>query len=383
MPTGKIGVYTRFFGFANFRLPLSTFLVDVLRYYRIYISQLSVIVAAKNKGWMSFSKHLGHDAVCYTKPLDSLKGWNDHFFWVDAFACPASFSWHMGKSVSKDPFPQSNKFNAEHYASLVAYLAPFHKYREPFLCLVGISRYYTLDENTYPKDGFADFYPHYRPYEGCVVPLLPAAPSRGESELKDRVDRLFDEEGNDDQAEQGDSASGGQGVGIQPVSGAVETNIKGVVLRRQEKRKSMIVDSDEPSHPAKKLRKDHGIPVGTFVAGKSIPAIQRLLAGARGVHRVGLVGFGSNSAPQRLIISSNSSHHSSTHIVETEVDSLIRSSALSMTTATTVNVTVGAATVVKEAIAKPSLFATGSSSVGGTESILVGFSDLTGNDFLV
>ncbi|GJT70003.1 hypothetical protein Tco_1029289 [Tanacetum coccineum] len=31
MPTGKIGVYTRFFEFANFRLPLSTFLVDVLR----------------------------------------------------------------------------------------------------------------------------------------------------------------------------------------------------------------------------------------------------------------------------------------------------------------------------------------------------------------
>ncbi|GJS77512.1 hypothetical protein Tco_0727393 [Tanacetum coccineum] len=30
-PAGKIGVYTRFFEYANFRLPLSTFLVDVLR----------------------------------------------------------------------------------------------------------------------------------------------------------------------------------------------------------------------------------------------------------------------------------------------------------------------------------------------------------------
>ncbi|GKF40714.1 hypothetical protein Tco_0124056, partial [Tanacetum coccineum] len=38
-----------------------------------------------------------------------------------------------------------------HYASLVAYLAPFHKYPKPFLCLVGISRYYMLDENTYPE----------------------------------------------------------------------------------------------------------------------------------------------------------------------------------------------------------------------------------------
>ncbi|GKC17996.1 hypothetical protein Tco_1014778, partial [Tanacetum coccineum] len=100
---------------------------------------------------MSFSKRPGHDAVCYTKPLDSLKGWNDHFFLVDTFACPASFSWHMGKSMSKDPFPKSTEFNAEHYASLVEYPTPFHKYLEPFLCLVGMIRYYTLDENTYPE----------------------------------------------------------------------------------------------------------------------------------------------------------------------------------------------------------------------------------------
>ncbi|GJR73241.1 hypothetical protein Tco_0085606 [Tanacetum coccineum] len=45
---GKIGLYTRFFDFANFRLPLSTFLADILRYFRINISQLSVIGAAKN-----------------------------------------------------------------------------------------------------------------------------------------------------------------------------------------------------------------------------------------------------------------------------------------------------------------------------------------------
>ncbi|GJW04240.1 hypothetical protein Tco_1563096, partial [Tanacetum coccineum] len=203
------------------------------------------------------------------------------------------------------------------------------------------------------------------------------------------------------------------GVGIQPVSRAVETYIGGVVPRRQEKRKSMIIDSDEPSHLAKKLRKDHRIPVGIFVAGKSMPAIQRLLARAvqndavRGEpdpslpfvtsfvstmperederHTDALVGANLQTitAPQRIVISSDSSYHSGTHIAETEVDSLIRSSAPAMTTVTTVTVTAGAATVVKEAVVKPSLFATGSSSVGGTESILVGFSDLTGNDFLV
>ncbi|GKC37487.1 hypothetical protein Tco_1049871 [Tanacetum coccineum] len=46
-PEGKIGIYTRFFDFANYRLPLSSFFVTVLRYFRINFSQLSVIEAAK------------------------------------------------------------------------------------------------------------------------------------------------------------------------------------------------------------------------------------------------------------------------------------------------------------------------------------------------
>nr|GEY18085.1 transposase (putative), gypsy type [Tanacetum cinerariifolium] len=46
-PIGKIGVYTRFFDFANYRIPLSHFLVDILEYFQINLSQLSVIMAAK------------------------------------------------------------------------------------------------------------------------------------------------------------------------------------------------------------------------------------------------------------------------------------------------------------------------------------------------
>nr|GFA92835.1 transposase (putative), gypsy type [Tanacetum cinerariifolium] len=42
-----VGVYTKFFEFANFRLSLSQFLFDILGYYQIYLSQLSVIGAAK------------------------------------------------------------------------------------------------------------------------------------------------------------------------------------------------------------------------------------------------------------------------------------------------------------------------------------------------
>ena len=46
-PEVKIGVYTRFFEFANQRVPISLFLCDVLNYYRLHISQLHYIGAAK------------------------------------------------------------------------------------------------------------------------------------------------------------------------------------------------------------------------------------------------------------------------------------------------------------------------------------------------
>ncbi|GJX51348.1 hypothetical protein Tco_0278193 [Tanacetum coccineum] len=47
-PEGKIGMYSRFIEFANYRIPLSKILLCVLEYYQINLSQLSVIGAAKD-----------------------------------------------------------------------------------------------------------------------------------------------------------------------------------------------------------------------------------------------------------------------------------------------------------------------------------------------
>ena len=46
-PEGKVGVYTRFFEFANQRVLISLFLSDVLNFYHLHISQLHYIGAAK------------------------------------------------------------------------------------------------------------------------------------------------------------------------------------------------------------------------------------------------------------------------------------------------------------------------------------------------
>nr|GEV44047.1 hypothetical protein [Tanacetum cinerariifolium] len=164
---GKVGVYTKFFEFANFCLPLSQFLFDILGYYQIHLSQLSVIGAAKvshfeincrvlyiiptlslfrvfympsfNLGWMSFSKRLGRNTPqCYTKPLDSLKNWNNRFFWVDERVFPTVVDWRT--SAPKEGMLAENTYFAEAVRILDTHRTPIQKQPEMLLCLVGISR---------------------------------------------------------------------------------------------------------------------------------------------------------------------------------------------------------------------------------------------------
>ncbi|GJX49875.1 hypothetical protein Tco_0276720, partial [Tanacetum coccineum] len=323
---------------------------------------------------MTFSKRQVNDAVCYTKPLDSLKSWNDHFFWVDSFACPASFLWNTSKSVSKDPFPRSYEFNTDDYATLVAYPALFHKYPEPFLCLVEISQMDLLSfiQTTDPtkvrvgERQYAEDEPRLLDtIVGRVVPLLPIAPARAESELDASVDKLFDE-------------------GVSEAAETVVEDAAPVQPRRQRKRKTIVYDVGEPLHPLKKLREDHGTLSGASIGGKSISVVQRLLVRAMQNAEVR-----SEAIPTLPFVTSSvsamleySSHHSGANIAEAEVDSFARPSIPLMTVATIVTSKVDLATTVKEKFVKSYVFG-GDSSGGGSDHTACGFSDLTSSDFIV
>ncbi|GJR93894.1 hypothetical protein Tco_0266068 [Tanacetum coccineum] len=416
-PAEKIRLYTRFFDFANFRLPLSTFLVDVLRHFRINISPLSVIGAAKVSHF---------EILCRVYGIVPTVG----LFWYE-FACPARFQWHTAKNVTKDPAPVADDFNAQDYATLVAHPSPFRKFPEEFLCLVGLSRYYTLDEGTYPRfldrDGEGGCFLLYvscifdlyviglltvclfvakidlfafiqtadpikvkvverqrnedeplllQTIVGRTVSLLSVAPDRAENELEASVDKLFDEGVSGNQTDQGDSMGG----------------------------------AGEAYHPSKTLRKDHGAPSGVSLGGKPVSVVQRLLVGAQnpevGVaalptlalvtssvsvtpehegegHTDSVTNLRTIGAPQRFVISSDSSHHSGSNIAEAKVDSFTRTSITLMTVATTVTSIVDPATTVKEKFVESSIFGGGSSSGGGADHTVSSFSDLTGSGFIV
>ncbi|GJV20767.1 hypothetical protein Tco_1369787 [Tanacetum coccineum] len=286
---GKIGLYTRFFDYANFRLRLSTFLVDVLRHFHM-------------------------DIFAFIHAPDPTKV----------------------KVVERE-----------------------RNEDEPLLLETTISR---------------------------TVPLLPVVPDRAKSELEASVDRLFDEGGSGNQTEQGDSVGGGKGADIQPVSEAIDTVVEDVAPlqpRRQRKRKTMVVNAGESSPPPKRLREDHGTPSGASVGGKSMSAVQRLLAGA--VLNAKVRGEAIPTLP--FVTSSVSATPKLEGIDHTdsvaEVDSLVRSSVPVMTAVTTVTATVDPALVVKEKPVKPSLFSADSSSAGGADPNTDVFSDLTSSDFLV
>nr|GEX99066.1 hypothetical protein [Tanacetum cinerariifolium] len=253
---------------------------------------------------------------------------------------------------------------------------------------------------------------------GRVVPLLPVAPDCSSGELEASVDKLFDEGGSGEQAEQGHSASGEQGVGIQLVSGGEEIVYEDAAPlqpRRQKKQKTVVVDAGEPSHHVKRLRDDHRIPGGTFIdsshcSGANIaeaefdsfvrPSILVITAATTITPTAGpatvvkekivkpSLSFvdsalaDTDPATDGFTDLSDSSHCSGANIAEAEFDSFVRPSVLVITAATTITPTAGPATVVKEKIVKPSLSFV-DSALADTDPATDGFTDLSGSDFLI
>ncbi|GKA40592.1 hypothetical protein Tco_0733185, partial [Tanacetum coccineum] len=168
-PEGKVGVYTRFFEFANQRVPLSLFMCNVLNYYRLHISQLHCIGAAKitnfevncrllainptvhlfrafyhtswSNGWVSFSKRAGR-LQCYTKKLDALRHWREMFFWVDDALVPWDFAFYTQGSLPRDERPPPGSYSMEDAELINENRIPINAYSEAFLCHMGISRSY-------------------------------------------------------------------------------------------------------------------------------------------------------------------------------------------------------------------------------------------------
>nr|GEU32499.1 hypothetical protein [Tanacetum cinerariifolium] len=191
---------------------------------------------------------------------------------------------------------------------------------------------------------------------GRVVLLLPVAPDNADSELEASVEKLFDDSADTDQGNF--VAGGGQEAEAEIVAGVrfVEReNVAAEKLKCPRKKRQAATDSDNSSHPLKKLRSDHGTLSRATSVGTSPTALKKLLANnllnvESGVEAVATLpfvtsfvfatpehegGVPANSitelnlrtigASERFVISLNSFHHSCTNVLGAEGDFIIRS----------------------------------------------------------
>nr|GEW08255.1 hypothetical protein [Tanacetum cinerariifolium] len=248
--------------------------------------------------------------------------------------------------MSNDAIPKSSEFNEKHYATLVVYPAPFHK--------LGLVRGNVMRMSPSWRLPYDVLFCSYRLL--LIVPLVNW--------------RLV-------------------WTNFLRRKGAVVEDVAPAELQRKKKRKTKVVDADEPSHPAKKLRGDYGVLGEPTVSGKSQSVVQRLLAEAvqhaevRGgvMPTFPFVSSSVSTTPERegrdhteLLAGAN---------LQAEVDSTVRTFVPIITSATTATPTADPAATANERLVGSLVFGGDSSFAGGSHPISGGFSDRTGTDFLV
>ncbi|GJR73235.1 hypothetical protein Tco_0085600 [Tanacetum coccineum] len=298
---GKIGVYTRFFDFANFQIPLSRFLVDVLEYFSINLSQLSVIAAAK----------ISH--------FDSLKNWNNSFFWLMRLFSPLSFLGTLRK-----------RWRETHLLprwSLVRKRIAFIRHADPTKVRIG-----------------------KRQIEKGQVPLLDST--------NDSIENIG-HDGSGDANQENRSEGSDRACQDEAVTIVVDEEFQAAAANKpkSKKKKRRAVGASGSDHPPKKLREDHGTSsdIGVSTGRKSLVALQGLLErstlaaevdvivaatvpfitssvtptpereGGGNTDYVSGLNLHTHIPSKRFVIFSDSSHHSSTNVADDEVTSLVRS----------------------------------------------------------
>ncbi|GJV51786.1 hypothetical protein Tco_1447527 [Tanacetum coccineum] len=377
------------------------------------------------------------------------------FFWVDASVFPSSIPWYTKKMLARDPSPTAAEFSAKVCDFLTTHPAPFQKFSEPFLCLVGLSQYYDLDDNVYPTfltdageemDLFA-FIRHAdhtkmrigeRKIKEGQVPLLDSTKGRviplayedshagsvvrvDHGGQNDNIENLNEGSGDADQENcTEDSDRAGQDEAVTIVMDE-EFQAAGADKLKGKKKKRRVVGVSGSDHPPNKLREDHGTSgdAGANTGGKSLTALQDLLECSTLAMEVGVTTaatmpfvtssvtptperegggntdsiYGPNLRTQhpseRFVISSDSSHHSSTNVADAKVNSLVRYFVPPppvMTVAVTTTNVVGASSAPvlgagAELVSQvhPSIFAD-SASIGATWPNVVGHSNPVGTE---
>nr|GFA59652.1 hypothetical protein [Tanacetum cinerariifolium] len=263
---------------------------------------------------------------CYSKPLDSLKNWNNRFFWVDECVFPSAVEWRT--NASKDGMPTSGTYSVEAVRVLDTHRTPIQKQLEALLCLVGISRRYYLGDdvdgsiqlNTCSQSNKSeDREPSAAPHE---LPLLTLTASRviemdepvvatDSSGVPSAIEKssldFADEAEDSSQETAAPDVPPPEEVPVNTVPGgdqAAPVAVEPPTVQESRKRGSEGIDANAPP---KSLRRDHADlqPSGSSRGGKSLAAMQlcldsNIFMSSQGVAAAGDPGSENVSSPTEV-----------------------------------------------------------------------------------
>ncbi|GJS51262.1 hypothetical protein Tco_0624624 [Tanacetum coccineum] len=202
LPSDAIGIYSEFLWFFGVRIPFSTFLLSVLKYFKVHISQLvplglNKVVSfevvcrdlnivptvtlfrvfqyiCKQGDWFSFSKHRNTEDVCMDDGPSSLKKWKDKFFLIDRRAIPDYLTWRHSCSCVLDDLP-SDGYDRNDVELLCPHLICLREIRDEVLIRSGLSDAKVVEESYHLSSPLLERVPSHTTTpaaEGAMI-LLP------------------------------------------------------------------------------------------------------------------------------------------------------------------------------------------------------------------
>ncbi|MFS7993225.1 hypothetical protein Hanom_Chr12g01091561 [Helianthus anomalus] len=138
---GKIGVYTCLFDYCNYCLPLTKFLIEVLLFHEVHLTQMNPFGLAKVCHFELACRGLGSDLdldvfrAFYR--LNRSGSW--YTFEVDDRCVPEFMTWRLKKLKLPAPLPEDFVYNKDLYANLIKEAGRVQKYQEHILVIERIS----------------------------------------------------------------------------------------------------------------------------------------------------------------------------------------------------------------------------------------------------
>ncbi|KAJ0725994.1 hypothetical protein HanPI659440_Chr12g0465241 [Helianthus annuus] len=159
---GKFPLYTCVCNFANYRVPFSRFLIRVLQFFRVHISQVNPFGLSRVNhfeiscraldqkpdlnifryfyefitagDWYTFAHRKGVPSPS-SDERSNLKNWKDNFFWLDDRCLPEDMRWRFKDQTMSFELGEDFVFDQNLARALIEHKSPIRPLHEHFLLL--------------------------------------------------------------------------------------------------------------------------------------------------------------------------------------------------------------------------------------------------------